>query len=411
MPAADEPDATSSVLVARQPIYDRAMRVFAYEVLFRNPDGSALIQSGDDATSQVMVNTLMDIGLNRIVGESLAFINLTEGYITGELPLPPLGGRIVLEVLETVRPTPAVVEGLTQLAAQDYLIALDDFIHSPSFDPLLGVAHIVKLDVMALSDDELAEHVARLAPFNVRLLAEKVETHDQFRRCEALGFELFQGYFFCKPDLVRGQRPMSNRLTVTQLLGALQRADIEIGELQTIIARDATLAYRLLNYVNSAYFNFRSDISSIRHALTLVGMRGIRQWASLILMMSLSAGKPSELLVLGMTRANMCEALAVHWPAVSADLFFTTGLFSILDALMDKPMNEVIASVAVDQDVANALIRGDGAVGKALKMVISYEQGDTAALSPEWQERCQRAYLDALDWSRNVTSASGSVDA
>jgi EAL and modified HD-GYP domain-containing signal transduction protein len=395
------------VYVARQPIYDRKLNLFAYEVLFRDSTRRSQVQCGDRATSEVVVNTLMDIGLERIVGSHIAFINFTEGFLTGELPLPPMNDKVVLEVLENVEPEPELIDGLARLAAEGYRIALDDFEYADKYVPLLQLAHIVKLDVLAMDSDTLRETVSILRAYPLKLLAEKVETHDKLRECQALGFDYFQGYVFSKPDLISGKRPSGNRLTVLQLLNTLQNPRVEISELEATIARDASLALRLLSYINSAYFGLRANVTSIRRALTLVGRRGIRQWASLVLMTNLADGKPAELMVTGMVRAKMCERLGEVYGAIPADMFFTTGLFSILDALLDQPLREILDGIAIDPEAADALLERGGIMGETLGNVIDFERGEIEGWCPQLLERCQLAYIDALKWSREASELTG----
>ncbi len=399
---ANPPPGVQRVHVGRQPIYTRKLDVYAYELLFRTTDGNCEFTSGDMATGEVMVNALMDIGVGRIAGNARTFINMTEAYITGTRPLPPLGDRVVLEVLETVPPSDEVVAGLQRLISEGYRIALDDYTGREDYEPLLNLAHIVKVDVLDCAGEELARQVARLGDYNVKLLAEKVETYEQYRTCQDLGFDYFQGYFFCKPDVVSGTRPAGNRLIAAQLLSALQKPDIEFEELQGLLSRDATLAYRLLAYVNSAYFNLRAPISSIRHALAIVGTRGVRQWAMLVLMMALNNGKPDELLRVGMIRARMCELLAARWPGESPDAFFTGGLFSILDALLDRDIHELSDTLTIDPNIVRDLQHGDGHIRATLGAVLAYEQGRLCDLEESWRADCQRVYLDALAWSREL---------
>ncbi|MEM6639584.1 MAG: HDOD domain-containing protein [Pseudomonadota bacterium] len=400
-----QPDSVDAVHVARQPIYDRDLKVYAYEILFRTAEGVCAIESGDDATQEVVSNALIDIGLDRLVGSARAFINLTTAYITGERALPYVGERVVLEVLEDVPPTPEVIAGLEKFAADGHTVALDDFIDRPECEPMLHIAHIVKLDLMAIDPADLEAQVNRLRQFNVKLLAEKVETHEEFRRCLDLGFDYFQGYFFCKPDQITGVRPKGNKLIATELMSALQKPDIGFDDLQSILSRDASLAYRLLGYVNSAYFNFRSQVESIRQALTIIGTRGVKQWATMILMSTLGQGKPNELLRMGMIRARMCENLADRVAGVSPDALFTCGLFSILDALMDMTMEDVVETMAVDDLVTLALLKGQGPLGQVLGYVMAYEQGALNALPEDWAKDCQRAYIDAVEWSQEFDSA------
>ncbi len=391
-----------STFLARQPIYDRELSVYAYELLYRsNEENHAVVADGDQATTEVVVNSMMDIGLGSIVGRRPAFINMTRGFLTGELPLPAMHEQVVLEVLEDISPDEELIAGLKSLAASGYQIALDDFVYRPELAPLVEIAHIIKLDILAMSSDELESHVHLLRDYPVKLLAEKVETQDDLERCQALDFDYYQGYFFCKPKIVAGSRPEGNRIIVLELMAKLQDSAIGIGELEQVIARDASLAYRLLRYVNSSFFGFTSSVESIQHALSLLGPAKVRQWASLILMLRLGDDKPAELLVTGMLRAKMCELVGVGDEVVAADQYFTVGLFSILDALMDMPLLEVLTTLPLTDEAKRALSDYSGRLGDTLRGVLDYEQGHWDRLNNATGATFQAAYLDALQWHRD----------
>ena len=390
------------IFVARQPIYDRQLRVYAYELLYRRDASSqANVIDGDQATSEVVVNSIMDIGLENIVGNRPAFINMTRGFLTGALPLPLMKKQVMLEVLETLSPDDELIDGLKALAASGYLIALDDFVFRPELEPLLEIAHIVKLDILALGPDGVSTHVDLLRNYPVKLVAEKVETQDELARCQTLGFDYFQGYFFCQPEIMTGKRPDGNRLVVLELLAKLHDPAADAADLEKLIARDASLAYRLLRYINSAFFGFRSTVTSIKHALTLMGPPAVRQWASLILMVRLADGKPAELLVTGTVRAKMCELIGTADPETTADQYFTVGLFSILDALMDLPLPEVLDVLPLAAKSKRALTDYSGLLGDSLRNVLDYEQGHWDRLDVASSTSYQSAYLSALQWCRN----------
>lgn len=391
-----------TIFVARQPIYDRQLQVYAYELLFRsNASNQANIIDGDQATSAVIVNSIMDIGLDNIVGHRPAFINMTRGFLTGALPLPLMKEQVVLEVLENISPDDELISGLKALAASGYLIALDDFVFRPELKPLLEIACIVKLDILALGPDGVSAHVDLLRDYPAKLVAEKVETQDELARCQALGFDYFQGYFFCQPEIVTGNRPDGNRLVVLELLAKLHNPATDVADLEKLISQDASLAYRLLRYINSAFFGLRSTVTSIKHALTLMGPAVVRQWASLILMVGLADGKPAELLVTGMVRAKMCELIGSADPEIPADQYFTVGLFSILDALMDILLTDILNDLPLDEEIKSALTNHTGPLGETLQGVLDYEQGHWDRLDHAAGATYQGAYLSALQWCRD----------
>jgi c-di-GMP phosphodiesterase len=393
-----------SFQLARQPIYDRELRVEAYELLFRADATAtgAVMTDGDRATSEVFSSSVVDLGLDRIVGTQSAFINVTARFLRGELPLPESHGRIVLEVLEDVPIDEVLVARLTELSRRGYRLALDDFVFRPGCEALLPLAEFVKLDVLSLDDAALADYVTRLRPYGARLIAEKVETHELMARCADLGFDLFQGYFFCRPKIITGRRPDASRLTVLQLLARVQDPEVGLDELEQLVSRDPAISYRLLRYINSAYCAVPVEVTSIRQALVLVGTRQIRDWATLLLMSRLSDGKPSELIVTALIRARLCEQ---HGQAVGLERAqcCTVGLLSVLDALLDLPMPDVVQQLPLDEYTRGAL-RGDaGVLGDVLRQVIAYEQGRFSEV--EAPERLAAAYLDAVVWAGGLRQA------
>jgi c-di-GMP phosphodiesterase len=393
------------VFVGRQPIYDRQLDVYAYELLFRSSESNhARVTDGDRATSQVILNTFLELGLETIVGPKLAFINLTRGFILQDYsPVFP-AGRVVLEVLEDIPVDAELVEAVSRLSSQGYLIALDDFIYHERLQPLVEVADIIKVDVLALDDVALREHAATLRQYKVKLLAEKVETQDRYKYCRNLGFDYFQGYFFCKPEVIRGQRVPGSRLVTLQLLAKLQEPDTTFGDLEQIISRDVSLSYKLLRVVNSAFYALPQKVDSLRQALLRLGTRQITTWVSLILLSGFDE-KPHELMVTAMVRAKMCELLARALGRSSTEMFFTVGLFSALDALTDSPMEEVLKSVPLSDEITAALLSNAGMLGEALRCVLAYERGDWDAVHCFGLDgtTITDAYLQAITWTTETS--------
>ncbi len=394
------------IFLARQPIYDRQLNVFAYELLYRKKaSNEANIVDGDEATTDVIISALMDIGLENIVGTKLAFINMTRGFLIGELPLPQMHEQIVLEVLENDVIDDDLIVGLGNLSHTGYQIALNDFIYTPKFDPLLKVSQFVKLDVSILSDIDLQKHVSVLRSHKIKLLAERVESHEKFEQCKELGFDYFQGFFFCKPQMFIGKRIEGNRMIVLKLISELQNPSVNIDELENLIGRDPTLAYHLLRYMNSAFYALRIKIESIKHALTLLGTDEVRKWASLMLMLRLSDEKPKELMLTGMMRAKMAEILGKSDPNAVSDQYFSVGLFSILDALMDMSLEEILETLPLTEEVSLALLSHTGKMGEVLQNIKYYEQGDWDTLMHLIDHSAYRkAYLQAIKWASDLGS-------
>lgn len=396
------------VFVGRQPIYTRQLDVFAYELLFRSGEGEeASVMDGDQATSQVILNTFMEMGLDTIVGQKLAFINLTRDFILQDYaPVFP-ADRVVLEVLEDIPVDAELIEAVRRLSDQGYTIALDDFIYHERLQPLMEIADIIKVDVLALDKAALREHQAVLQQYNVKLLAEKVETQDEFRYCRELGFDYFQGYFFCKPEVIKGQRVPANRLVSLQLLARLQDPEADFRELEGLISQDVSLSYKLLRVINSAFYSLPRKVDSLRQALLMLGTRLITTWVSLIILAGID-DKPHELMVTAMVRAKMCELLAQALGRPGTDTFFTVGLFSALDALMDSPMEDVLRALPLSDDITAALLQYEGILGAALRCVLAYERGDWQAVSCPGLDSAaiKDAYLRAIAWT---TETSGKL--
>jgi EAL and modified HD-GYP domain-containing signal transduction protein len=400
------------VLVGRQPIYDKGPEVHAYELLFRNSAANrADIVDGDHATASVIMNTFLEIGLEQIVGEHLAFINFTRNLIVKKFCEVLPSDRVVLEVLEDVAADADVVDALKLLAAHGYTIALDDFVYRDDLRPLIETCHMVKLDMLALGQGGMREHVEILRPFNVKLVAEKIDSHEDFEFCKRIGFHYFQGYFLSKPHVVKGHKLSANRLGILRLLAKLQNPNTLSEEVERDISADVELSYKLLRYVNSAVCGLATQISSIRDAVLFVGTNRIKTWASLVLLGGID-DKPRTLLTTALQRAKMSELLAaaLGTPAHDRYRFFTAGLFSVLDAMLDKPMDEVLQNLPLSLEINAALLCQTGVVGSVLRCVVAYEKTDWDRVScpPLTAERIRECYIESIHWA---TAASSDVPA
>ncbi|MGM0595343.1 MAG: EAL and HDOD domain-containing protein, partial [Pseudomonadota bacterium] len=389
--------------VARQPIYNRRLELVGYELLYRdNKLPRACFEDGAKASSQLIINTFMGFGLESIVGSNPAFINLTRDFFIDERPIPMSCEQVVLEIAEKRLPEPHVLHGLQQLAADGYVIALDDFVFKPELEPLLELAQIVKIDHRSLGREGVAKQAQLCRPYGVKLLAERLERPEEMEYCRELGFDYFQGYFFCKPQLVQARSQPANRAVTLQLLEKLQDEQADMEQLEQIIIQDVTLTYKLLRYLNCATYALRREINSVREALMLIGTRQVRQWALLLMMSSYDEGKPRELIATALVRAHMCEQLARLQPeCCDPQQAFTVGLFSTLDAVMDTPMEELLDTTTLSAPIKLALLAYEGALGQLLKQVLRYERGDWEPLANEGEGRRDYtdAYLQAVQWS------------
>ena len=400
----DRQDLLHDVFVGRQPIYGRRLEVFAYELLYRGGDvDHARFSEGDRATSQVLLNTFTEFGLDRVVGDHLAFVNLTRGFITGEYPLPVPRSQVVLEVLEDVPPDEDVVRGLEELRKRGFRIALDDFVLDIERAPLIELCDIVKVDIMGMSKERIEESVRMLQPFRVKLLAEKIETREQYQFCRDLGFHYFQGYFLAKPNVVQGTSVPASRLNVLRLLGELQDPNCEIERVQEIVAQDVTMSYRLLRHINAAIYGMPRRIESVREAVMYLGLSTVRSLGCLFLLSNID-GKPHDLIVTAMLRARMCEELGRARKAKDPAAYFTAGLFSALDALLDVPMGRILEKLPLSAELHEALLEREGELGEALCCALSYEQGDWEHVACSGLERSEikRAFLEAVAWVERI---------
>jgi EAL and modified HD-GYP domain-containing signal transduction protein len=386
----------SHAFVARQPICDAAQRTFAYELLFRNSDANrATIVNGEKATADVVVNSFMEIGLERMVGSALAFINVTHDFIAdGHCRALPKD-RVVLEILEDTPEDFELTVELNRLRATGYRFALDDYTFAGAARTLLPYSTFVKVDLRQVDRASIERELPRLREQNQALLAEKVETREEFEFCKRVGFEYFQGYFFCRPDIVSTITIPANRASLFRLLAKLHNPEIDARELEAIVGEDLSLSYKLLRYINSAYLGLSSTIESVGHAVRLVGIDHIRMLASL-LMLSTVNDKPKELITISLIRAKMCQLEASRLGFAKQEPFFTVGLFSALDAFLDCPMDQALNSLPLSDRIRHALLKGDGPLGEVLTKVLDYER------NPLGSQGLTPAYWEAVDWQQQL---------
>lgn len=393
----------SDILIGRQQILDRHQNIFAYEILFRGQgiDLSEL-EGAADATNQVITDTLLEIGLNNIVGPTKAFINFTARNLLKKTPLHLPKERIVIEVLENIDVDQFIIDSLKEFSRQGYTIALDDFILTPEWLPLLEIADIIKLDIRAMPLPKTLALIDNLKKYDLTLLAEKVETHAEFEVLRDAGCELFQGFFFSKPNLVAGKRLDVNQAAALELLNKINAPEIDFAELGRIISHDVGLSYKLLRYINSAFFALPNKIESIRHALTYLGINEVKRWVNIIALTSLS-DKPNALFQQILIRGKMCELLAGQYNEPPEHMFLI-GLLSSLDSLLDIPIDEALAQLPLTEDVEQAILNRSGKAGEILAYVISYERWELSRLhfSRISPQNIGSIYLQSITWASDV---------
>ncbi len=397
--------AGTSLVLARQPIFNADLGVEGFELLYREVGADGRPLDGGKATATVLVAALADVGLQRLVGEQRAYLNVDRRFLTQFRPLPLPPERVVLELVEDQLIDDELIDVLRELVADGFTLALDNFDHSPEYEPLLELAHIAKLDVQALSPQRVAENIALLRERGIDIIAEKVETREELEACKKLGIRRFQGFFFERPELVSGRPTPTLRLgAIAELLDA---EDDDFDALERLISHDVGVSHKLLRLANSAHVAPRNEVRSVRHALALIGGRTVRRWTTL-LMLAEAQGHAHELLVTALIRARCCEVRSERDAGVDADRAFTVGLFSVADALLDMPLAEVLEALPFDDALTDALLHHAGPEGRLLKAVVDYEHGrfedaaggkDVTGLS--------EAYYDAVEWATETILSLG----
>lgn len=392
--------------VARQPILDRNLNTYAYELLYRGDQQLQFgMDTGDTATNRVISHTFVEDNFEKVTGNRVAFINMTRNLLISEDPLPFSHEHVVLEILEDVAADADLVNAVKKLVDQGYRIALDDFIFDESLWPLIELAEIIKIDILALNEQQLHEHVTILKNANVKLLAEKVETQEQYELCKQLGFDYFQGYFFSRPTLIKDAPLPGNALNILRIVSRLQDPDVNFDEIEELISQDASLSYKLLKLLNSAALGLPQKIDSIKRALVILGFKSVKSWTTLIALSNVELSTP-ELMTIAMIRAKMCEQIADQFDC-EQDAGFMVGLFSNLDAMMRHQMEELIENLPLTKPVQQALLDQTGKLGKLLQIVELYEQGlwDNITDSPLSLDQLSEAYVTATEWTIDAQSS------
>lgn len=399
--------------LGRQPILDRQQKIIAYELLFRHQRDATTAHIGDnhDASATVLASTLCDIGTQWVLGDKPAFLNVTASMLMGggviEL-LPP--DRVVLELLETVHPTPQVLARCQHLRSKGFRFALDDFEINELTIPLLPFANYIKIDVRQTPLDKIPLVLSALEKRNVaaKWLAEKVETAQEFKACKALGFHFFQGYHFAHPETLSAKTINPAYENVLLLLNKV-RESADPPEIEKFFKHDVALTFKLLRYINSVGFGLSCEIESIRHAIAILGYQQLYRWLTLLLVTAGQATTPHALLITAMTRGRLTELLGQDYMEPrDRDNLFVVGMFSLLDAILETPMESVLERLSMPVAVSDALLTRQGIYGPFLALTEACEEGDVgkieglaASLQLE-PEKINRAHLAALAWAETM---------
>jgi EAL and modified HD-GYP domain-containing signal transduction protein len=394
-----------AAFIARQPILDANLKAVGYELLFRGRGyaADALIDDPEQATATVLLNAVTELDLKRIVGNRTAWINVSREFVLGGLALAIPPGVVGLEIPEDKLGGDDLLAALQELKRHGHKLALDDFRNRPESGAVLELFDVVKLNTSELDHQSLAEQVERLRPYPALVLADKLGTRVEHEFCVEAGCDLFQGYFFCRPAMVGTRGIDANRLALLQVVAALNDPAIELEGIEQLIVRDVGLSFRLLRYVNSAFFGLRGQVRSIGQALALLGVENVQRWATLSVLASVD-NKPTELTLTALIRARFCELAAVHLGFISPAEGFTLGLFSVIDGMMDAPMHDVAASLPLADDMREALVLRRGPKGQLLDCVTSLEAGDGEKASG-LIETAGELYLESLIWANGAAES------
>ncbi len=383
---------------ARQPILDEALQLYAYEFLYR-PSNAANDRT-HSITSEVLVSSIIDLGLEKASNNNLAFINMSYQDIMSEHIEALPTDKLMLELLEDIKPDDALIARVKDLSEKGFHFALDDFVYSPDWDPLIELADIIKFDLSLTSVEENKTLIGKLSNKNITFLAEKVETHSDYRAYKEIGCTLFQGYFFCRPETLKGTALSANNLSKTKLLSIINQASISFDELEKTIEKDPNLTYLLLKYLNSAQFSFTTKIKSIKQAIVILGLDNIKKWSTLVTLRSISS-KPSELIRQALIRARLAELIAINSQQTNSSGFFLTGLLSVIDGLLDTPLKIIVQSMPLDPGISHALLERKGPMGEVLHLISLYEREH----QNEAGQNIPAYYLEACRWADQVMSA------
>ena len=402
-----------SFFVARQPIFDRKLNVYGYELLYR--EGFENFYSkpldGDKATSNVLTSSFMVFGIDEITNDKKAFINFTENYILKEIPTVFNKEILVVEIIEQIEPIDEIIKSCQNIKNQGYMIALDDFVFAPKYIPFLKLADIIKVDFQN-TDHQTRIKLSLIAKeFSTDLLAEKVETREEYKEAKKYNYKYFQGYFFSKPKTIKTNALPIYSITYFKALTEVNKTETNIKKLAEIIKKDVSLSYKLLRLINSAAFGMRNKIESINQALTFLGLKEIQKWLSLIIVKEIAEKKDLEAVRCSLIRARFLELLA---PDIglkeSQGKLFMLGLFSLIDVVLKRDLKNILNELPIDDQIKFALLGNKGIYYNLIELIRAYEKADWTKLSMLIKEinlnedEIAELYLKSVVWSDKIIS-------
>lgn len=389
----------SNVHIVRQPLLDKNLEVFAYELLYGELEPPQT--SWGNEACQVMLDVFVDIGLKVISEDSLSVISITDDFIHGRLPLPFPPNDVILELPEIHKPELSLV-ALQALCAKGYKLSLSVSESSADYEDIMEHIYMLKIDFSAWDKAQLEAFIPKLHSCDVKLVATNVTTQDEYAYCQELGFEVFQGQFISEPVVVSGNSLKPSRMALLNILKLLEDPDCDISDLEELISQDVTLSYKILRIINSAFYGFRRKVESVRQAVVSLGLKVIRDWFIVISLTDID-DKPESLMFQTLQRARMMQLLADEM-GLNKDTAFTVGLFSSIDAIMDQPMDIVLESLPLSDEITDALLKREGLLGELLGIVVRYELGNWKNINSVGFEASELStyYFESMVWTRNL---------
>jgi len=367
------------VFMARQPIFTAEKKIFGYELLFRNGLENIFPGiDGDSATSNLLSNIFFPFDLNEILGGKPGLINFTKKLILQNIPLLLPKEHFIIEVLENIEPGKDVISALTLFKEKGLTIALDDFVYHEKFHPMMELSTIIKFDIKETPLNTLVDIVEQIrSEYDVTMLAEKIETYGEFELAKEMDFTLFQGYFFARPEMLSTKGIASSQITKIELINEVERQELKIDKIVELIKNDAAISFKLLRFMNSAYFARLTPIDTVKEAITYIGTDELRKFIKIVVILDLNSAKPNELVRTCVIRAKMCEKFGGFFNLeFKKDELFTIGLFSLMDAMLDCKMEDILKHINLSDKMQKALLGENKDFNKVLQIIISIDQGD-----------------------------------
>ncbi|HBR02738.1 MAG TPA: diguanylate phosphodiesterase [Ruminiclostridium sp.] len=391
--------------IARQPIFDKSMKIYGYELLYRQSGDNFFTGIDDDqATAELIYNAFLVMGLQDLTDGANAFINFSKELIDSDVPFLLPKQNIIVEVLEREKVTSATVEACKRIKAVGYRLALDDFVFDQNNLPLIDMADIIKIEFPAVNRHEQYNLIKRYGT-KIKFLAEKIETREEYQQAAGMGYELFQGYFFSKPAIVRSKEVVTLNANLFSILEELSSPEPSYTVIADIFERDLGLSYKLLKLANSVYIGARNRIKSIPHALSYIGINEMYQWISLMMLKDMQNVENAELVKQSLIRGKLMELLSpeLRLEGESSEFYFT-GIFSSIDVLLNSPMQQILKGLPLPINVKNALLGIDNEQRKLLKFVINWEKAHWEKAEDQYPmtSKFMELYMEALKWAKKL---------